>query len=336
MNAINKKGIKDMKNSINSQQSGFDFFENILGKNVLNLASDIEEEIKVINTGSIQLDKAIGIGGYPQNKIIEIYGNESSGKTTLALNAIKQAQLLNQRCLYIDVENAIDLNYMKRIGIDVNNLLIAHPTSGEQVFEIIELMIKNKKTDLIVVDSVAAMVPEVEKEADVNEQQMGLHARLMSKGLRRIQSLMVNNNATIIFINQIREKIGVFFGNPEVTTGGKALKFYSSLRIETRKSDLIKDANNKVGIQVKATITKNKMAPPLKVALLDIYFDSGFDSKFEILNFAIEYGVINKSGSWYSFEENKIGQGMEQLRRKIKEDNELYEKIKTLTIEKIK
>ncbi|MGL4950218.1 MAG: recombinase RecA [Mycoplasma sp.] len=336
MNVKNNKGITKMKTTTIDNRENFDFFENILGKNILNLASEINEEVEVIDTGSINLNKAIGIGGYPMNKIIEIYGNESSGKTTLALNAIKQAQLKGLRCLYIDVENAIDAKYMKSIGIDVSKLLIAHPTSGEQVFEIIELMLKNNKIDLFVVDSVAAMVPEVEKEANVDEQQMGLHARLMSKGLRRIQSLMIHHNATLIFINQIREKIGVFFGNPEVTTGGKALKFYSSLRIETRKSDLIKDANNKVGIQVKATITKNKLSPPLKIALLDIYFQNGFDHTFEILNFAIEYGVINKSGSWYSFQDEKIGQGMEQLKRRIKEDPELFEKIKTITIEKIK
>ncbi|MGL4948282.1 MAG: recombinase RecA [Mycoplasma sp.] len=336
MSAINKKGNNKLKSQMINPLDGNDFFESILGKNILNLASDVDNNIDVIDSGSLQLNKALGVNGYPRNRIIEIYGNESSGKTTLTLNAIKQAQIAGLRCLYIDVENALDIRYVESLGIDKNKLMIAHPVNGEQVFEIIELMIKNNKMDLIIVDSVAAMVPSVEKEANVEEQQMGLHARLMSKGLRRIQSLMMNNNVTIIFTNQIREKIGVFFGNPEVTTGGKALKFYSSLRIETRKTDLIKDANNKVGIQIKVTVTKNKLAPPLKLALIDIYFNSGFNQMFEIMNFAVEYGVINKSGSWYSFEGQKIGQGIEQVKKKLQEDSELYEKIKTITIEKIK
>lgn len=288
---LNKK-MKQLQN-----HNEVDLFESLLGKNVINFASEVDHDIETFSSGSLQLDKALGINGYPLGKIIEIYGNESSGKTTLALLAIKQAQLINKKCLFIDIENSLDIKYAKRIGINTDNLLVAYPNSGEQVFEIIELMIKNNQIDVIVVDSVAAMLPSSEKAANIDEQQMGLHARLMSKGLRRIQSLLLTYKCTLIFLNQIREKIGVFFGNPETTTGGKALKFYTSIRIETRKVDLIKDNNNKIGIQSKLTVTKNKMAAPLKTALINIYFEQGFDASDEIIEFAIQYEVIKKNGS---------------------------------------
>lgn len=276
----------------------FSVIEKIIGKDIMHYASqENKEELKVIGTGSISLNKALGIGGYPVGKIIEIYGNESSGKTTLTLHAIAEAQKLNKRCLFVDIENSLDINYAKNIGIDIDKLLIAHPTSGEQTFDLIEYLIKENKIDVIVIDSVAAMIPSQEIENNINDQQMGLHARMMSKGLRRIQSLLLKHECTIFFINQIREKIGVFFGNPETTTGGKALKFYSTLRLEVRKSDLIKENNDKIGIESKITIVKNKISSPLKTAYINIYFSEGFNYDNEIIDFAIEYDVIKKSGS---------------------------------------
>lgn len=333
MNAIKNKKT-NMKNTI--ENNSLKKFEEVFGPNIINFGNEIEFNKEVIKTGSIQLDKALGIGGIPVGRIIEIYGNETSGKTTLALHVIKEAQETKKRCLFIDVENSLDIKYVKNIGINIDDLLIAHPTSGEQTFDIIEMMIKTKRIDLIIVDSVAAMVPSVEMENKLEEQQMGLHARLMSKGLRRIQSLLMNYECTIIFLNQIREKIGVFFGNPEVTTGGKALKFFSTIRIESRKHDLIKDNANKIGIQTKLTITKNKLSAPLKQAFVDIYFESGFDAKNEIINFAIQYDVIQKNGSWYAFNSKNIAQGKEQLRKVLKDDNQLFEEIKNITLNSIK
>lgn len=333
MNAINNKKTI-MKNT--TENNSLKKFEEIFGPNIINFGNEVDLNKEVIKTGSIQLDKALGIGGFPVGRIIEIYGNETSGKTTLSLHAIKEAQQINKRCLFIDVENSLDMKYVKNIGINVDELLIAHPTSGEQVFDIIEMMIKTKRIDLIVVDSVAAMVPSVEMDNKIEDQQMGLHARLMSKGLRRIQSLLMNFECTIIFLNQIREKIGVFFGNPEVTTGGRALKFFSTIRIESRKHDLIKDNANKIGIQTKLTVTKNKLSAPLKQAFVDIYFENGFDAKNEIINFAIQYEVLKKNGSWYAFNDKNVAQGKEQLKKVLKDDDLLFEEIKNITLNLIK
>lgn len=307
-------------------------FESVLGKNVIKFANQNNEKIDVIPTGSIALDKALGVGGYPIGKIIEIYGNESSGKTTIALQAIKQAQLLGKKCLFIDLENSLDIKYVRNIGIDDSKLLIAYPNSGEQAFDIMELMIKSNKVDFIVVDSVAAMIPINEIESKYDEQQMGLQARMMSKGLRKIQSLLINNECTILFINQIREKIGIFFGNPETTTGGKALKFFSSIRLETRKSDLIKSDNDKIGIQAKVTVIKNKLAAPLKTAFIDIYFDKGFNYNNEIIEFAIKYEILKKSGSWYFYNNDKLCQGKEQLKKYLNEHSDVFELIKNDTL----
>lgn len=277
-----------------------ELFKLISNKTVSNIINTGDKQLKideVLPTGSIQLDSALGIGGIPSGKIIEIYGNESSGKTTIALQIIKKTQENNKRCLYIDVENSLNIGYLNNLGIDTSKLLIANPLSGEQTFQIMEIMIENNSVDLIVVDSVAAMLPEIEKESDFDNPQIGALARLMSKGLRKIQSQLMNKNVTIIFINQIREKIGVMFGNPETTTGGKALKFFSSVRMEVRKAELIKEGIEKIGIKSKITIIKNKVAPPLKQAFIDIYFDKGFNEQNEILDFAIEHEVILKSGS---------------------------------------
>ncbi len=289
-----------------------------------------------ISTGSIQLDKALGVGGIPKGKIIEIFGNESCGKTTLSLQVLKMAQNEKMKCIFLDLENTLNIDYLNKMNINTKDLLVANPLSGEQAFDIIEKILKNEKNVFIVVDSVAAMLPESERESDFNSLQVGAHARLMSKGLRKITPLVAKTNSILIFINQTREKIGVLFGNPETTTGGKALKFFSSIRIEMKKVELIKSGLDKIGIKSKITIIKNKISTPLKSAYFDIYFDSGYNEMSEIINFAIEYGVIIKNGSWYSFENKKIAQGIDQLKNFLNENADVYEEIKKMTINHIK
>jgi recombination protein RecA len=267
------------------------------GKGSITTFANENNKIEVIPSGSIQLDRALGVNGYPRGKVIEIYGNESSGKTTLALQAITQCQLLNGKCAYIDLEHALDAKYCEANGVDLSKLLLAQPDSGEQAFSLIEALIKTDMIDLIVVDSVAALVPNAELIGEFEDQTIGLQARMMSKGLRIIQGLMAKHNTTVIFINQIREKIGVMFGNPETTTGGRALRFYSSIRIELRKVELIKNGNDCVGVRTSAKIVKNKVAPPLFKAFIDIYFDKGIDHTAEIIDFALEKNVIEKKGA---------------------------------------
>jgi recombination protein RecA len=252
--------------------------------------------VEVIPTGSLLLDKALGIGGYPKGRIIEIYGNESSGKTTLAIQAVAQCQKQGGKAAYIDLECALDSKFCLNNGVELDKLILSQPESGEQTFSLLEALIKTDMIDLIVVDSVAALVPKAEVEGDFGDQTIGLLARMMSKGLRILQPLISKHNTTVIFINQVREKVGVVYGNPEVTTGGRALKFYSSIRMELRKSELLKKGEECVGIRTNAKIVKNKLAPPLTRAAIDIYFDRGFDYDSEIIDFAIEKGVIKKAG----------------------------------------
>lgn len=293
------------------------------------------ENVDVISSGSISLDNTLGIKGFPKGRIVEIFGNESSGKTTIALQAA--AQCLNQggKVAYIDAENALDINYLIGIGIDPEKLLIAHPESGEQAFNIIDALIKTKVIDLIVVDSVAALIPESELKGEVGDQNIGAHARLMSKGLRMIQNSISRSNVCVIFINQLREKVGIMFGNPEVTTGGRALKFFSSIRLDVRKSELLKNGNDAIGIKTKVTVVKNKLAPPLKHCFIDIFFGKGYDYKNEIINFAIDYEVITKSGSWYYFDNNKICQGRTTLDVELNNNTDLYNQIKDIVLSKI-
>jgi recombination protein RecA len=267
------------------------------GKGSISSLDNELKPIEVIPSGSITLNKALGVGGYPKGRIIEVYGNESSGKTTLALQAVTECQKLNGKCAYVDLEHALDAKYCESNGVDLTKLLLAQPDSGEQAFSLIEALIKTDMIDLIIVDSVAALTPTAELNGDFADQTIGLQARMMSKGLRIIQGLMAKHNTTVIFINQIREKIGVMFGNPETTTGGRALKFYASVRIELRRSELIKQGNNCVGIVTTAKIVKNKVAPPLYKAAISIYFDKGIDHTGEIIDFALEQGVIDKKGS---------------------------------------
>lgn len=291
--------------------------------------------VETIPSGSFALDKATGINGFPRGRIIEIYGNESSGKTTIALQAIKSCLNNFGNVAYIDAENALDANYISGLGIDPDKLLIANPEYGEQAFSIVDALIKTEMIDLIVVDSVAALVPKMEIEGDVNDQMVGSHARMMSKGLRMIQSTIAKSKTCVIFINQVREKVGVLFGNNEITTGGRALKFFSSMRIEVKRSELLKNGTEINGIKSKVTITKNKLAAPFTSCFVDIYFGKGFNETKEILDFAIEYEIIQKNGSWYSYNDEKIGQGRSQVDTYFLENPDKFLEVKNLILQKI-
>ncbi|MDR2823051.1 MAG: recombinase RecA [Mycoplasmataceae bacterium] len=303
------------------------------GKGSISQLTNDNKPIEVIPSGSIQLDRALGVGGYPKGRVIEIFGNESSGKTTLALQAVAQCQKFGGKCAYIDLEHALDAKFSEANGIDLTKLLLAQPDSGEQTFSLIEALIKTDMIDLIVIDSVAALVPNAELTGEFENQSVGLQARMMSKGLRIIQNLLIKHQTTIIFINQIREKIGVMFGNPETTAGGRALKFYASIRIELRRSELIKSGNDCIGMRTCAKIIKNKVAPPLYKAYVDIYFDKGFDYTGEVIDFALEKGVIAKKGTWYYFDDDKIGQGKEATRNFLLKNVDLFESIKQKTLQ---
>lgn len=306
------------------------------GKGSLKMMSDDLKDIDVISTGSIHLDNALGINGLPKGRIIEIYGNESSGKTTVALQVVAECQKSNGRVAYIDAENALDYKYIKNIGINLDELIVATPEHGEQAFSIIDALIKTNFIDLIVVDSVAALIPQSELNANIGDQNIGLHARLMSKGLRMIQGAISKSNVCVIFINQLREKVGVMFGNPEVTTGGRALKFYSSIRMEVKKNELLKNGSDIEGIKSKITIVKNKLSPPMKTCFIDIFFGKGFDYNNDIINFAIEYEIIKKSGSWFFYNDKKLGQGRAQLILFLNENEIIFNEIKNNVLDKNK
>ena len=311
--------------------------ENKFGKGVIKHSNDfLEWKDNVISTGSINLDNALSVGGFPKGRIIEIYGNESSGKTTIALQTVCECQKAGGRVAYIDAENALDINYIKKIGVNTDELLLAQPESGEQAFTIIDSLIKTDQIDLIVVDSVAALIPQSELDGEVFEQNIGAHARLMSKGLRMVQNSISKHNVCVIFINQLREKVGVMFGNPEITTGGRALKFFSTIRLEVKKSELIKEGNEPIGIKSKVTVVKNKIGVPLRNCFIDIFFGKGFDYRNELTNFAIGYNIIKKNGSWFYYNDEKLGQGRAQVDELLKNNNELFEKIKEDTLGQVK
>lgn len=323
-------------NNINEQklfEEAIKQIETQFGKGSIAQLINNGEKIDVIPTGSLQLDRALGVGGYPKGRIIEIFGNESSGKTTLALQAIAQCQKLGGRCAYIDLEHALDAKFCEINNVDLSKLLLAQPESGEQSFSLMEALIKTDMIDLIVIDSVAALVPNAELLGEFEDQTIGLHARLMSKGLRILQGLIAKHNTTVIFTNQIREKIGVMYGNPETTTGGRALKFYATIRMELRKNELIKSGNEVIGIKTCAKIVKNKVAPPLYKAFIDIYFDKGIDHTAEIIDFALEKGVIAKKGAWFYFQDEKIGQGRDNTREFLLKNVDLFEKIKVKALD---
>lgn len=303
------------------------------GKNTFNSIGDFN--LETISSGSYFLDKATGINGFPKGRIVEIYGNESSGKTTIALQVIKSCLNNNGSVAYIDAENSLDSKYIKNLGIDTSKLLVANPEYGEQAFSILNALIKTNMIDLIVVDSVAALVPKSEIEATIEDQNVGAHARLMSKGLRMIQTSIAKSKACVIFINQVREKVGIHFGNNEITTGGRALKFFSSMRLEVKRSELIKNSNDVIGIKSKVTFTKNKLAPPFKYCFIDIFFGKGFDINKEIIDHAIEKEIILKKGAWYFYKDEKICQGRNQLDKYLNDNQSVFDEIKEVIISNI-
>ena len=286
----------------------------------------------VIPTGSLLLDEALGVGGYPKGRIIEIYGPESSGKTTLALHAIAECQKQGGRAAFVDAEHSIDPLYAKALGVNIDQLILSQPDSGEEGLEIVEMLASSGTLDLIVVDSVAALVPQAELDGVMGDNQVGLHARLMSKAMRKLVAVLNKSSCTVIFINQLREKVGVLYGNPETTTGGKALKFYASVRIDIRRTEAIKNGAEIVGNTVNVKIVKNKVAPPFKNSKLDIIYGQGIAKEGEILDLAIGLGYIKKSGTWYEYENEKIGQGRETAKKYLKENEELF----NLLVSKIK
>jgi len=290
-------------------------------------------ELEVIPSGSISLDLALGIGGYPRGRVIEIYGPESSGKTTLSLHAIAQAQKTGGVVAFIDAEHALDPNYAKKLGVKVEDLLISQPDSGEQALEIVESLVRSNAVDAIVIDSVAALVPKAELEGDMGDATMGGQARLMSQALRKLTALVSKSKTLLIFINQVRMKIGVMFGNPETTTGGNALKFYASIRIDIRRIGPIKSGDQMIGNRTKAKIVKNKVAPPFKEVEFDILYGEGISKEGDLLDIAANSNVIEKSGTWFSFQGEKLGQGRDQARQSLKENPALYETIEKKVLE---
>ena len=299
---------------------------------VMKLGDRAAVDVAGIPTGSLTLDMALGIGGYPKGRIIEIYGPESSGKTTLTLHAIAEVQKQGGTAAFIDAEHAIDPVYAKNLGVNIDELILSQPDSGEQGLEIAETLVRSGAIDLVVVDSVAALVPQVELDGEMADQQMGLQARLMSKALRKLSGVMNKTDCTIIFINQLREKIGVMFGNPETTTGGRALKFYSSVRVEIRRSEVIKNGTEIVGNKVNIKVVKNKVAPPFKSTQVDIIYGKGISRDGEVLDLAVNKDIVDKSGAWYAYKGEKIGQGRENAKRYLVEHpdimNEITEAIK--------
>lgn len=294
---------------------------------VMKLGDRAAVDIDVIPSGSLTLDIALGIGGYPKGRIIEVYGPESSGKTTLTLHAIAEVQKQGGRAAFIDAEHAIDPVYAQNLGVNIDELILSQPDSGEQGLEIAETLVRSGAIDLVVVDSVAALVPQVELDGEMGEQQMGLQARLMSKALRKLSGVMNKTTCTIIFINQLREKIGVMFGNPETTTGGRALKFYSSVRVEIRRSEAIKNGTEILGNKVNIKVVKNKVAPPFKTTQVDIIYGRGISRTGEVVDLAVEKDIVEKSGAWYAYKGEKIGQGRENAKIFLEEHPEIMEEI---------
>lgn len=295
---------------------------------VMRLGDDrARERVRVISTGSISLDAALGIGGLPRGRVIEIFGPESSGKTTLALHVIAEAQKVGGLAAFIDAEHALDAYYAKNLGVDTDNLLISQPDTGEQALEITETLVRSGAIDIIVIDSVAALVPRAEIEGEMGDAQMGLQARLMSQAMRKLSGAINKSNACVIFINQIREKIGVLFGNPETTTGGRALKFYSSVRVDIRRIASIKDRENMIGNRTKAKVVKNKVAPPFREAEFDIMYGTGISREGDVIDQAVKHEIIEKSGTWFSYGEVRLGQGRENVKRFLMENPDIYEEV---------
>ena len=318
-------------------QAAMDKIEKNFGKgSIMKLGDENVQQVEVIPTGSIALNAALGVGGYPKGRIIEIYGPESSGKTTLAIHAIAEAQKAGGIAAFIDAEHAFDRFYASKLGVDVDNLWISQPDNGEQALEIAEQLIRSSAIDIIVIDSVAALTPKAEIEGDMGDNKVGLQARLMSQALRKLTSAISKTNTTCIFINQLREKIGVMFGNPETTTGGNALKFYASVRLDIRRATQLKDGEEVIGNQTRVKVVKNKVAPPFRKAEFDIMFAEGISRAGEIIDLGAELGIIKKSGSWYSYNDTKLGQGRDASKQVIQDNPELAEELEGLIFAALK
>jgi recombination protein RecA len=327
----------DREAKLKALQLTLDKLDKTYGKGtVMKLGDTAVEEVEAISSGSLGLDLALGVMGYPKGRIIEIYGPESSGKTTLTLHAIAEAQKAGGIAAFIDAEHAFDRFYAQKLGVDIDNLIISQPDNGEQALEIAENLIRSGAIDLVVIDSVAALTPKSEIEGEMGDSKMGLHARLMSQALRKLTATINKTNCTVFFINQLREKIGVMFGNPETTTGGNALKFYASVRLDIRKSTQIKDGDLVMGNRTKVKVVKNKVAPPFRTAEFDIMYGEGVSKVGEVLDLAVEFEIVKKSGSWFSYGETKLGQGRDAVKALIKDNPELMDELEVKIKEHIK
>ena len=331
------KEVEENKEKLKALQLTLDKLEKTYGKGtIMKLGDHAIESVDVISTGSIALDNALGIGGLPKGRVIEIYGPESSGKTTLAMHAIAESQKLGGIAAFIDAEHAFDRFYAQKLGVDVENLLVSQPDNGEQALEITENLIRSGAIDVIVIDSVAALTPRSEIEGEMGDSKMGLQARLMSQALRKLTSTISKTATCCIFINQLREKIGIMFGSPETTTGGNALKFYASIRLDIRKVNQIKEAEDVIGNRVKVKVVKNKLAPPFRKAEFDIIYGEGISRIFEIIDLAVENNIIKKSGSWFSYGETKLGQGRDAVKKLLVDNPELADELEVLIREALK
>ncbi|MDO9260479.1 MAG: recombinase RecA [Flavobacteriaceae bacterium] len=328
---------KEKEAKLKALQLTLDKLDKTYGKGtVMKLGDAPFSEVEVISSGSIGLDIALGVGGYPKGRVIEIFGPESSGKTTLTLHAIAEAQKAGGIAAFIDAEHAFDRFYAEKLGIDVDNLIISQPDNGEQALEITENLIRSGAIDIVVIDSVAALTPKSEIEGEMGDSKMGLHARLMSQALRKLTGTISKTNCTVIFINQLRDKIGVVFGNPETTTGGNALKFYASVRVDIRKKTQIKDGEKVIGTGTKVKIVKNKVAPPFMTAEFDIMYGEGISKVGEIVDLGVEYEIVKKSGSWFSYGDTKLGQGRDAVKTLLKDNPDLAKELETKIFEFIK
>ncbi len=335
LNFLKMSSEKEAK--LKALQLTLDKLDKAYGKGtVMKMGDKAVEEVEVIPSGSLGLDLALGVNGYPKGRVIEIYGPESSGKTTLTLHAIAEAQKAGGIAAFIDAEHAFDRNYAEKLGVDIENLIISQPDNGEQALEIAENLIRSGAIDIVVIDSVAALTPKSEIEGEMGDSKMGLHARLMSQALRKLTGTISKTNCTVFFINQLREKIGVMFGNPETTTGGNALKFYASVRLDIRRSSQIKDGENVIGNRTKVKVVKNKVAPPFKTAEFDIMYGEGVSKTGEILDLAVEFEIIKKAGSWFSYGDTKLGQGRDAVKVLIKDNPELADELEQKIKELIK